>query len=146
MPTGTPASHAGATVTSNCAGIVHSPTRTRAPRRRDACEGRSLHQTRRFRGRSSARLHLPSTAGARRAATPARAQRVAPSLRELADEVGLASPSSVLHHVRVLEHHGAIERRAGAARTVTATGPPATDDPLTAAATPPPAVRAPPPA
>ena len=43
----------------------------------------------------------------------------APSLRELAAEVGLASTSSVHRHVRVLERHGMIERRANTARAVT---------------------------
>jgi len=45
----------------------------------------------------------------------------APSLRELAAEVGVASASTVLHHVRVLERRGVVERRPHAARTVTTT-------------------------
>ncbi|MBS3940738.1 MAG: MarR family transcriptional regulator [Actinobacteria bacterium] len=41
----------------------------------------------------------------------------APTLRELADELELASPSTVLVHVRALERAGLIERRAGQPRT-----------------------------
>ncbi|MFA9446589.1 hypothetical protein [Egicoccus sp. AB-alg6-2] len=41
----------------------------------------------------------------------------APTLRELADEVGVSSPSTILSHVRVLERRGAIERRPGRPRT-----------------------------
>jgi repressor LexA len=42
----------------------------------------------------------------------------APSLREVASEVGLASTSSVHHHVVRLEQRGLIERRPGQPRTV----------------------------
>jgi repressor LexA len=42
----------------------------------------------------------------------------APSLREVASEVGLASASSVHHHVVRLEEHGLIERRPRQPRTV----------------------------
>jgi repressor LexA len=42
----------------------------------------------------------------------------APSLREVASEVGLASTSSVHHHVVRLEQRGLIERRPGHPRTV----------------------------
>jgi repressor LexA len=42
----------------------------------------------------------------------------APSLREVADEVGLASVSSVHHHVVRLEDRGFVERRPGQPRTV----------------------------
>ena len=41
-----------------------------------------------------------------------------PTLRELGDEVGLASANSVLWHVRVLEEAELIERRAGRPRAV----------------------------
>lgn len=39
-----------------------------------------------------------------------------PSLREIGDAVGLASASSVLHHVRVLEQHGLLASRPGCPR------------------------------
>lgn len=42
----------------------------------------------------------------------------APTLRELAAEVGLASASTVLHHVRVLEEAELVERRAGCPRAI----------------------------
>jgi repressor LexA len=42
----------------------------------------------------------------------------APSLREVATEVGLASASSVHAHVVRLEERGLVERRAGRHRTV----------------------------
>lgn len=42
----------------------------------------------------------------------------APSLREIADEVGLSSASSVHHHVRVLERAQLVERRAGCPRAI----------------------------
>jgi repressor LexA len=42
----------------------------------------------------------------------------APSLREVASEVGLASASSVHHHVVKLTERGLIERRPGQPRTV----------------------------
>jgi repressor LexA len=42
----------------------------------------------------------------------------APSLREVASEVGLASASSVHHHLRRLEARGLVERRAGQPRSV----------------------------
>jgi repressor LexA len=42
----------------------------------------------------------------------------APSLREVASEVGLASASSVHHHLRRLEARGLVERRAGRPRSV----------------------------
>jgi repressor LexA len=42
----------------------------------------------------------------------------APSLREVASEVGLASTSSVHHHVVRLEQRGLIDRRPGQPRTV----------------------------
>lgn len=41
-----------------------------------------------------------------------------PTLREIGELVGLASPSSVLHHVRLLEHGGVVVRERGRARTV----------------------------
>jgi repressor LexA len=41
-----------------------------------------------------------------------------PTLREVADDVGLASPSSVLHHVRVLATEGHVELRPGRPRTI----------------------------
>lgn len=41
-----------------------------------------------------------------------------PSLRELASEVGLASPSSVLRHVRVLEGAELVARRPGCPRAI----------------------------
>lgn len=43
----------------------------------------------------------------------------APSMRELAEEVGLASASSV-HHVRVLEDAELVERRDGCAGAIRA--------------------------
>lgn len=46
---------------------------------------------------------------------------VAPTLREIGDEVGLASASSVFAHVRVLETRGLVERRPGSPRTLRAT-------------------------
>lgn len=46
---------------------------------------------------------------------------VAPTLREIGDEVGLASASSVVAHVRVLETRGLVERRPGSPRTLRAT-------------------------
>jgi repressor LexA len=51
----------------------------------------------------------------------------APSLREVASEVGLASASSVHHHLRRLEARGLVERRAGRPRSVRRlpSGPPA---------------------
>jgi repressor LexA len=42
----------------------------------------------------------------------------APTLREIASEVGLASASSVHHHVRVLEEAELVERRAGCPRAI----------------------------
>lgn len=45
-----------------------------------------------------------------------------PTLRELGDEVGLASPSSVHAHVVVLERAELIERRAGRPRTTRPAG------------------------
>lgn len=47
-----------------------------------------------------------------------RTQGYAPSIRELGEAVGLASTSSVYHHVRILEQRGLIERRRGAHRTL----------------------------
>lgn len=44
-----------------------------------------------------------------------------PTLREIGDEVGLASASSVLWHVRVLEEAELIERQAGRPRAVRTT-------------------------
>jgi SOS-response transcriptional repressor LexA len=41
-------------------------------------------------------------------------------MRELADAVGLASPSSVHHHVQVLARRGLVEHRKGAPRTLRA--------------------------
>ncbi|HSK23784.1 MAG TPA: hypothetical protein VK906_11435 [Egicoccus sp.] len=41
----------------------------------------------------------------------------APTLRELADALDLASPSTVLTHIRELERHGKIVREAGLSRT-----------------------------
>jgi repressor LexA len=42
----------------------------------------------------------------------------APSLREVASEVGLASASSGYHHPRRLDARGLVERRAGQPRSV----------------------------
>lgn len=42
----------------------------------------------------------------------------APTLREIASEVGLASASSVHRHVRVLEEAELVERRAGCPRAI----------------------------
>lgn len=42
----------------------------------------------------------------------------APSMRELGDAVGLASTSSVHHHVRVLVRCGLVGHRKGAPRTL----------------------------
>lgn len=36
-----------------------------------------------------------------------------PSIRQIGDEVGLASPSTVLHHLRILEREGWIVRGGG---------------------------------
>lgn len=41
-----------------------------------------------------------------------------PSLRELGAEVGLRSPSTVLHHVRILEARGLIDRNAHNPRSI----------------------------
>lgn len=41
----------------------------------------------------------------------------APTLRELADAVGVASPSTILADIRALERAGLIERRQGQPRT-----------------------------
>jgi repressor LexA len=41
-----------------------------------------------------------------------------PTIREIGEEVGLASPSSVLHHVRALEDAGYLERRAHCPRAM----------------------------
>lgn len=41
----------------------------------------------------------------------------APTLRELANEVGLSSPSTVLRHVQALERRGVVQRRPGRPRT-----------------------------
>lgn len=41
-----------------------------------------------------------------------------PTLRELADDVGLASPSTVLHHVRILVDRGHLELTPGSPRTI----------------------------
>jgi repressor LexA len=50
---------------------------------------------------------------------------VAPTLRELGDEVGLSSSSSVLAHVRVLQARGLVHARPGQPRTLrTVGGPP----------------------
>lgn len=48
----------------------------------------------------------------------ARDNGFAPSLRELASEVGLASAGSVHRHVRVLEQAELVERRAGCPRAI----------------------------
>jgi repressor LexA len=42
-----------------------------------------------------------------------------PTIREIGDEVGLASPSSVLHHLRRLEDAGYLDRRANRPRAMT---------------------------
>jgi repressor LexA len=47
-----------------------------------------------------------------------RTRGYAPSIRELGEAVGLASTSSVYHHVRILEERGLVERRKGAHRTL----------------------------
>lgn len=44
-----------------------------------------------------------------------------PTIREIGDEVGLASSSSVVAHVRVLEDRGLAERIPGRSRTLRAT-------------------------
>lgn len=44
-----------------------------------------------------------------------------PTLREIGDEVGLTSASSVVLHVRALEAHGLAERIPGRPRTLRAT-------------------------
>jgi repressor LexA len=51
----------------------------------------------------------------------------APSLHEVASEVGVASASSVHHHLRRLEARGLVERRAGRPLSVRRlpAGPPA---------------------
>ncbi len=49
--------------------------------------------------------------GIRRSGTP-------PTVREIADLVGLAAPSAVHHHLETLEHEGLIERGAGLSRSV----------------------------
>ena len=41
-----------------------------------------------------------------------------PTVREIGAAVGLGSPSSVLHHLRVLERHGLINRKANGSRAV----------------------------
>jgi repressor LexA len=46
---------------------------------------------------------------------------VPPTLREIGAEVGLASASSVIAHVRVLEERGLAERAPGCPRTLRAT-------------------------
>jgi repressor LexA len=46
---------------------------------------------------------------------------VPPTLREIGAEVGLASASSVIAHVRVLEEQGLAERAPGCPRTLRAT-------------------------
>lgn len=48
---------------------------------------------------------------------------VPPTLREIGAEVGLASSSSVVPHVRVLEDRGLAERTPGSPRTLRATAP-----------------------
>lgn len=42
-----------------------------------------------------------------------------PTIREIGQEVGLASPSSVLHHLRRLEDAGYLDRRANRHRAMT---------------------------
>ncbi|WP_232433867.1 ArsR family transcriptional regulator [Salinispora arenicola] len=42
----------------------------------------------------------------------------APSVRQIAEQVGLRSPSSVCHHLRTLERMGLVEREAGKPRAV----------------------------
>jgi repressor LexA len=42
----------------------------------------------------------------------------APSIRELGEEVGLTSTSSVHRHVRILEQRGLVDHRAGSHRTL----------------------------
>lgn len=42
----------------------------------------------------------------------------APSVREIGEAVGLASPSTVKHHLDVLEQHGALARQAGTPRAI----------------------------
>ena len=49
--------------------------------------------------------------GIRRSGTP-------PTVREIADLVGLAAPSAVHHHLETLEQEGLIERGAGLSRSV----------------------------
>lgn len=52
----------------------------------------------------------------------------APTLREIASEVGLASVSSVHRHVRVLEQAELVERRAGCPRAIRQRGFPVADE------------------
>jgi repressor LexA len=47
--------------------------------------------------------------------------RIPPTLREIGDEVGLRSVSSVVPHVRVLEARGLVARTPGCPRTLRAT-------------------------
>ena len=51
-----------------------------------------------------------------------------PTLREIGQLVGLASASSVLHHVRLLEHGGVVVRAPGRPRTVAVVGEVASAD------------------
>jgi len=46
-----------------------------------------------------------------------------PTVREIAAAVGLASPSSVTYHLKALERHGLLHRRAHAPRAVDLRGP-----------------------
>lgn len=46
-----------------------------------------------------------------------------PTIRELCDQTGLTSTSSVAHHLRELEHMGAIRRDPGSPRALTITDP-----------------------
>jgi repressor LexA len=51
-----------------------------------------------------------------------RTRGYAPTLRELGEEVGLASVGSVHHHVRVLEQRGLVDRTPGCHRTLQVAG------------------------
>jgi len=52
-----------------------------------------------------------------------------PSVREIADAVGLASPSAVHHHLVALERAGLLERGSRSSRALRVTGPPVTTAP-----------------
>jgi repressor LexA len=50
------------------------------------------------------------------------AEGYAPTLREIAQGVGLAAQTAVLNHVRRLEASGALRRRRGSGRTIVVVG------------------------